>query len=187
MNITKQTKKAGASLAGIIIIIIVFAGLFASGILETKAEEVYPEEHLFVDATYLLKTNETNNSVNVTCTLYLTNIWKKESGTIKTTAYVIETSDNLAVYKNTVTTGEIAADSTTEIELPLVLSNNSYKVEILIFENDKLVIKGVITISAYPIYSWNDVMHGAEQEWRIMNDGYNFENIHPSSLSTYKD
>jgi len=177
MEMNQKTKKAGASLAVVVIIIIVCGGLFASGLFGSKTDIVFPEEHLFVDATYLLKTSETNNTVNVTCTLYLTNIWKKEAGGIKTTAYVIETSDNLAVYKNTVSIGSITAESTAEIELPLVLSNNSYKVEILIFENEKLVIKGIITISAYPIYSWDDVIHGAEQQWRISNDGYNFENI----------
>ena len=95
---------------------------------------------------------------------------------------MIETSDNLAVYKNTVTIGSIAADSTAEIEIPLILSNNSYKVEILIFENEKLVIKGVITISAYPIYSWDEIAHGAEQQWAIINDVSKFENVRSSSL-----
>ncbi|MFH1101273.1 MAG: hypothetical protein V1726_04475 [Methanobacteriota archaeon] len=182
MEMNPKTKKAGVLVITIVAIIIIVVGIFAAMILRIRAEPVFPEEHLFVDATYLLKTDETNDTVNITCTLYLTNIWTKESGNIKATAYVIETSDNLAVYKNTVTIGNIAADSTAEIEIPLVLSNNSYKVEILIFENEKLVIKGVITISAQPIYSWDEIAHGAEQEWRILNDTAKFENIRSSSL-----
>ena len=177
MDVSKKTKKAGALTATVTVLIIVFAGLFTLGIFGSEAEPVFPDEHLFVDATYLLKTSETNDSVNVTCTLYLTNIWEKESGDIKAIAYVIETTDNLAVYKNTVTIGTIAADSTAEIEIPIVLSNNSYKVEILLFENEKLVIKGAITISAYPLYLWDEVTHGMEQQWQITNEGYDFKNI----------
>lgn len=173
-------KKAGALVAVITGIVLILVGLYATGVFNSQAELVFPEDHLFVDATYLLKTDETNDTVNVTCTLYLTNIWKKESGSIKTTAYVIETKDNLAVYKNTVSTGEIASDSTAEIELPLVLSNNSYKVEILLFENGKLVIKGTITISAYPVYFWDDVDHRAYQQWEISNNGYDFKTIRSS-------
>jgi len=181
MEMNQKPIKAKALVITAVAVLIV-VGIFTTMMLLSRAEPIYPEEHLFVDATYLLKTDETNSTVNITCTLYLTNIWTKESGDIKATAYVIETSDNLAVYKNTVTIGSIAADSTAEIEIPLILSNNSYKVEILIFENEKLVIKGVITISAYPIYSWDEIAHGAEQQWAIINDVSKFENVRSSSL-----
>ena len=110
MEMKPKTKKAGVLIVTISAIIIIVVGVFAAMILGSRAEPVFPAEHLFVDATYLLKTNETNETVNVTCTLYLTNIWEKESGNIKATAYVIETSDNLAIYKNTVSIGNIAAD-----------------------------------------------------------------------------
>jgi hypothetical protein len=177
MESTQKKKKAGILIALCVIGILVVTGVFASGILSPQTSIQYPVEHLFVDATYLLKTSETNETVNVTCTPYLTNIWKKASGEIKTTVYVIETSDNLAVYKNTVDIGEIKADSTAEIEIPIILSNSSYKVEILIFENNKLMIKGVITISAYPIYSWDEIIHGIHQQWQVNNSGSYFESL----------
>ena len=108
----------------------------------------------------------------------LGDIVEKESGKIKVIAYVIETSNNLAVYKNTVEIGEIPADSTAEIEIPVVLSNNSYKVDILIFENEKLVLKGKLTISAYPVYLWDEITHGVKQVWHLENTVYDFEQIH---------
>lgn len=179
MEMSKKTKKAGMFVAALSIIIIVLFGVFGTGVLKiSTAQTVFPKEHLFADATYLLKTDETNDTVNVTCTLYLTNIWEKESGEIKVIAYVIETSNNLAVYKNMVEIGEIPADSTAEIEIPVVLSNNSYKVDILIFENGKLVLKGKLTINAYPVYSWDEIVHGARQEWRISNTLCKFKQIH---------
>lgn len=179
MKINKKTKKAGMLVAGLCIIVIVLLGVFSTGMFKPiAAQPDFPNEHLFVDATYLLKTDETNDTVNVTCTPYLTNIWEKESGKIKVIAYVIETSNNLAVYKNTVEIGEIPADSTAEIEIPIVLSNNSYKVDILIFENEKLVLKGKLTISAYPVYLWDEITHGVKQVWRLENTVYDFEQIH---------
>jgi len=176
MKINKKTKKAGMLVAGLSIIIIVAAvGVFANGMLKSSvAQPDFPNDHLFVDATYLLKTDETNDTVNVTCTLYLSNIWEKESGEIKAIAYVIETSNNFAVYKNTVEIGRIEANSTAEIEIPVVLSNNSYKVEILLFEDGKLVIKGELTIRAYPLYSWEDITHGAKQVWILSNSASKF-------------
>lgn len=74
--------------------------IFLPGLLETPIAGIsFPDEHLLVDKTYLLKTDETNDAVNVTCNLCLTNIWEKESGEIKAVAYVIETENNFAVLK----------------------------------------------------------------------------------------
>jgi len=174
MEIKTKTKKAGVLLTVISAAAIILGGLFVSGVF--GSEEVV--DHLFVDATYLLKTSETNASVNVTCTLYLTNLWTKESGTIKTIAYVMETSDNLAVFKNTATIGKIMADSTDEIELPLVLSNNSYKVDILVFENEKLVTKGVVTISAYSRIIYDEFSHKEKQVWDISSTAEGFQQVH---------
>ena len=178
MDLSKKTKKAGV-IAGTTITIAVILGISILVLLNSSAAvTIYLKEHLFADATYLLKTDETNETVNVTCEIYLTNIWEKESGNIKATAYVIETNNNLAVYKNSVEIGEITADSTAEVNIPIVLSNNSYKVDILIFEKDKLVLKGKITISAYPLYDWEEILHGAKQRWELKNTVYEFDQIH---------
>ena len=178
MNVSKKTKKAGMVGGTVTVIIVIVLGALASGLFEPgEAKPYFPKEHLFVDATYLLKTGETNDTVNITCNLYLTNIWEKESGTIKVIAYVIETSKNLAVYKNTVEIGKIAANSTAEIELPIELSNNSYKVDILIFEDDLLGIKGDLSIRAYPVYFYDSVSHGQQQEWKFVNEINEFENV----------
>ena len=180
MKPSKKTKKAGMLIATAAVIIVVVFVSIATGLLKSgTAQQSFPKDHLFVDATYLLKTSETNDTVNVTCTPYLTNIWEKESGEITVIAYVIETVNNLAVFKNTVEFGVIPANATAEIEIPLVLSNNSYKVDILLFENGKLVLKGKLTISAYPLYSWDEINHnGFQQEWRVENTISDFYKVH---------
>jgi len=192
MTMSRKTKKAGALVTAVLITMIVLAGVFSSGMFKesfiaqshpVENEPDFPNEHLFIDATFLLKTNETNESVNITTNIYLTNIWEKESGEIKAIAYVIESSNNFAVYKNTVEIGIINANSTAEIEIPIVLSNSSYKVEILLFEKEKLVIKGTLTINAYPVYTWDDVDHSPGQKvqrlkgWTVVNTYSKFEQI----------
>jgi len=91
---------------------------------------------------------------------------------------VIELNNNLAVYKNSVDIGKISADSTAEIEIPVVLSNNSYKVDILIFEDGKLVIKGKLTISAHPVYDWDKIPSGRSQSWFLTNSIGEFDQLH---------
>jgi len=179
MKLKTKTKKAGAFVATVSVIIILLVGIHMSGMLKPiTAQEYFPNRHLFVDAIYLLKTDETNDSVNVTCTPYITNIWSKESGEIRIIAYVIETKDNFAVYKQEVEVGKIGTNNTAEIEIPIILSNNSYKVDVLIFENEKLVMKGTITISAYPVYIWDDISHMNYQVWNLSNSIGEFAQIH---------
>lgn len=168
MSLSKKTKKAGMLLLTAIVIISLFAGMMKFGLFtktvtlveEVEPEPTFPADHLEVDATYLLKTDETNDSVNITSNIYLTNSWEKESGNIKAIAYVIEEGDQFAVFKNTVEIGSIVANSTTELEVPVVLGNNSYRIEVLIFEDEKLIIKGELGISAYPVYHWEDNNQG---------------------------
>lgn len=178
MELSSKTKKAGV-LIGIMSIAIVIVGIFLPALLKpSAAETIYPNEHLFVDATYLLKTEETNDTVNITCDLYMTNIWDKKSGKIKAIAYVIETKNNFAVFETEVEVGLINADSTSKIGIPVVLSNSSYKVDVLIFENEKLVLKGVLTIRARPIYSWEYLRaNGISQQWELDSSMPDFEKV----------
>lgn len=177
MALSKKTKKAGA-LTGILLILIVVLGAFLPGLLEPVSGVSYPNEHLFVDETILLKTDETNDTVSVTCILHLTNIWEKESYELKAIAYVIETENNFAISETEIDIGIIKSDSTTKVDIPVVFSNNSYKVKVLLFEKDKLVIRGELIISAYPIYSWEEIRREKiDQEWYLYNSYTEFKQI----------
>ena len=147
MNISKKIKKASIFLVTIAVALIAVFGAFTI-LLEkpVEAEPQLPEKHLFVEEIYLLKTEETNTTINITCTPYLTNIWDQKSGEIKIVAYVVKESNKVADCKNSVLVGKINADSTKEIEIPLILSDDSYQVDILIFEDEKLVLKGSLRI-----------------------------------------
>jgi len=160
MTMSKKAKKAGALIALAIITLIILGAVLTTDLFDKKAElppppnngPVYPTEHLSIDASFLLKTGETNESVNVSCDLFMTNIWEKESGEIKATAYVSEKNTNFAVNKSTVEFGVIGANSTMEMNIPVKFSHNSYKVEILIFESNKLVKKVTLSINSYQNY-----------------------------------
>ncbi len=161
MNVSKKFKKASIFLVTIAVALIAIFGAFT--ILFEKpveAEPQLPEKHLFVEEIYLLKTEETNTTINITCTPYLTNIWSKESGKIKIVAYVVKESNKVADCKNTVLVGKINADSTKEIEIPLMLSDDAYQVDILIFEDEKLVLKGSLKIKTRinlkTVYTYDD-------------------------------
>jgi len=177
MKIGKNLKKAGALTSIITLILIATLAVFSTGILNSESvdskpidpEPKYPVDHLFIDASFLLKTGETNESVNVSCDLFMTNIWEKESGEIKATAYVSEQNSNFAVFKSSVEFGLIEANSTKELNIPVKFSDNSYKVEILIFESNKLVKKVTLTINSYQNYYYG--VDGV----KIFNEGRTFD------------
>jgi len=159
MTMNKNVKKAGALVVIIAIVLVGTAGVISSGVFEKPApvepKPIFPKDHLNIDASFLLKTSETNESVNVSCDLYMTNIWEKESGEIKATAYVSERNTNFAVFKNTVEFGVIDANSTKELNVPVKFYDNSYKVEILLFESNKLFKKVTLTINSYQNYYYD--------------------------------
>ena len=161
---SSKTKKAGALTAIAMISLIILAALFSSGILKksTRADSQpvddmpdFPADHLFIDASFLLKTGETNESVNISCDLFITNIWEKQSGEIKATAYVSPKNNNLAVFKSTVEFGVIEANSTKELNIPVKFKDNSYKVEILLFESNKLTKKVTLSVTTYQNYYYD--------------------------------
>ena len=174
----KKTKKAGVIIGTLSAIAIVVFGAFLAVMNKPiAAEPQLPEDHLFIEETYLLKTGETNKTVNVTCTPYLTNIWKKESGEIKIIAYVVKTSNNVADYKNTAEMGKISADSTAELKVPIVLSANTYRVDMLIFEDGKLVLKGSLTITAQQIFEYDAEGRSTLKGWDLENSACGFTTV----------
>jgi len=178
MEMNKKTKKAGVIIGTLSVIAIVVFGAFLAVMNKPiAAEPQLPEDHLFIEETYLLKTGETNKTVNVTCTPYLTNIWEKESGEIKIIAYVVKTSNNIADYKNTVEMGKIPADSTAELEVPIVLSANTYRVDMLIFEDGKLVLKGSLTIKAQQRFRYDEKGNLTGQDWDLENSVCSFAKV----------
>jgi len=128
-----------------IAIFIVLASIFYFQKSETEKEN-----KLSVDAMYLLKRNETKEYVNATAIIYLTNL-HAESGEIKIIVYLMERWKGIAVDKKELEIGKLQKDRTEEIQIDVQMKNRSYNLEILVFENDLLKIKGrgEITVNLY--------------------------------------
>lgn len=190
MTMSKKAKKAGIlSGAALSITVLVCAGVFL-GIMNEPivATSEKPEEHLFIEETYLLRTGETNETVNVTCTPYMTNIWDEESGDIKIIAYVVKTSNKIAEYKSTVEIGKIAGDTTAEIEIPIVLTADNFKVDLLIFEDEKLVLKGSFTVKAVQTFKYGMDGDILDSSWDLENTRCVVESVqHDFSEYIYKE
>jgi len=198
MKTRKNLKKAAALISIVSIVLIatlavLSIGIFEDTIVESKPIDTgpdYPTDHLTIDASFLLKTGETNESVNVSCDLFMTNIWEKESGEIKATAYVSDQNSNFAVFKNTVEFGVIDANSTKELNIPVKFSDSSYKVEILIFESNKLVKKITLSITSYQNFYYSEkgemVINigrteddaARDGQWSVRSESPQIENIH---------
>ena len=171
MTISKKAKKAGILSGAVLsILVLVCTGVFL-GIMNEPIEAVSekPEDHLFIEDTYLLKTDETNKTVSVTCTPYMTNIWEEDSGDIKVIAYVVKTSNKIADFKNTVEFGKISGDTTAELEIPIVLTADNFKVDLLIFEDEKLVLKGTFTIKAEQKFRYDPEGLVNDSYWELDN------------------
>ncbi len=128
-----------------IAIFIVLASIFYFQKSETEKEN-----KLSVDAMYLLKRNETKEYVNATAIIYLTNL-HAESGEIKIIVYLMERWKGIAVDKKELEIGKLQKDRTEEIQIDVQMKNRSYNLEILVFENNLLKIKGrgEITVNLY--------------------------------------
>lgn len=130
----------------IILLSIIVTALIVSEINEVDFEPEEKNSKLYIDDVYFLLSSSTRNSgedVHLMVIPYITNIGTKNSGNVKVTIYAIDQETNLGVDKNTQIVGTIINETTSESELILALpGNSSYRIELLIFESDKIVLKG---------------------------------------------
>ncbi len=133
---SKKPKNWMKYVAIVAVIIIIVASLLAIS-FEKKTEK----NELSVDAMYLLREGDGGEVINVSAIIYLTNVGG-ESGSIKIIAYLMERWKGVAVDRKEMDIGKIDADKTKEIVLPMEMGNKSYEIEVLVFEDDLLKIKG---------------------------------------------
>ncbi|HEX17591.1 MAG TPA: hypothetical protein ENG60_04200 [Thermoplasmatales archaeon] len=131
------------------------------------------ENELHIEGYYLMKESATNESLNITCMLYLTNRWR-ESGYIYIVAYVMNW-DGLSEYRAEEKIGEIGANKTREIGLPLVLRRDSRKIDILIFEDGLLKMRGHIYLKiSYEPYP---LVNESKERWRCSISASEFSQV----------
>ncbi|MCD6171394.1 MAG: hypothetical protein J7J36_03130 [Thermoplasmata archaeon] len=142
------------SIVLIIVIIILAASFYPS-------EKKQKENKLSVDAMYLLKEGEEKGWVNASAIIYLTNTGAK-SGEIKIITYLIESRNGIAVDKKEIKVGSIEKDKTEEEEIQIQMENSSYNMDVLVFEDGLLKVKGGTGINVFYDKGWNIEMRSPE-------------------------
>lgn len=128
------------------VLVVVIICIFVSAVFMYALRK--KENSLSVDAMYLLKNDEEEDEINISGIIYLTNI-RAESGNVKIIAYLTEEWSEIALYKKEIIVGNLPKDKTTEVEFEISIENGSYGLQILVFEDDLLRIKGGGWINVY--------------------------------------
>ncbi|MEA2053664.1 MAG: hypothetical protein U9O96_00880 [Candidatus Thermoplasmatota archaeon] len=160
-NYSKYVIPLVAVVAVILIILASYACFFRGGEKENR---------LSVDAMYLMKSGEGNEKVNVSAIIYLTNV-DAGSGDVKIVTYLMERWKGIATDKKEVEIGKLKKDKTTEVEIGMQMGNTSYDLEVLIFEDDLLKIKG---------------QGGIKVDFQVYEDGIYRKDVSWISLPTFR-
>jgi len=119
--------------------------------LQPEADAKITEPHLVVEDVYFVMDSPSANSVSedkiITMTVYITNSGTKDASGVSIRAFVIDPDSNLGVDYNEQTVGLIPSDTTGETNIVLsVPQGKTYKIELLVFESGKIVVRGSGTI-----------------------------------------
>ena len=157
----KQRKKMPYTLAiivfSLLVCIVVMSALFSS----VLADEAPKQAYLQVDDVFFVLTDSENglrtDMVNIDVTAFITNKGKLDAKDVEIIAFTVDKNTNLALDKTTFDVGSIPKDKTSSSEFSLSMPNNdSYVIELIIFENGKIALKGSGTLDL----KWNSGNQG---------------------------
>ncbi|OYT61454.1 hypothetical protein B6U81_02900 [Thermoplasmatales archaeon ex4484_30] len=133
----------------IIILIVLVSCIFLS-------KSIGKDNWLYVNEMYLMKTGEDERNINISALLYITNTNAK-SGDVKIIIFIMK-QWRVVVDKLEVEVGKLEKDKTSEIQFEFQLDNinQSYKMDILVFEDELLGITadGRIRVSSTGDVYW---------------------------------
>ena len=126
----------------VILVAVILLGYFALTIEGEKPSR------LKVDEVYFGTQDKLGGEyTDLKISLLLTNDEDGDIDQVRVRAFAIETDSNLARDEDTISMGRIPGQTTSEGELNISVPNNeSYRIEILVFEESKLTLKGSGTI-----------------------------------------
>lgn len=125
--------------------VVVLAITVVLGYLVYSIEPV--DRDLKVDKVFFKSVEYGDDETDLRILVFLTNDGDSEIEEVKVRAFAIERDSNLARSEDTVTIGKINGQTTEEGELSITVPNrDSYRIELLVFEDSKLTIRGSGTI-----------------------------------------
>ena len=105
------------------------------------------DRDLKVDKVFFKSVEYGDDDTDLKILVFLTNNGESEIENVKVRAFAIERDSNLARSEDTVTIGTISGQTTEEGELSINVPNrDSYRIELLVFEDSKMTIRGSGTI-----------------------------------------
>lgn len=125
----------------LIVVVTCTLAYFVSQIEEEKGTD------LIVDEVYFRTSELGGEDTDLRILVFLTNDGKGDIDEVRVRAFAVETDSNLARDEDAITMGNIKGKSTSEGELSITVPNNdSYRIELLVFEEGKLTIRGAGTV-----------------------------------------
>lgn len=125
-----------------VLLVVILAGYFALNIEGEKSSRLKVDEVYFRTEDRL-----GGEDTALSIMIFLTNDEDGDIDSVSVRAFAVETDSNLAMDEDRVVMGKIGGQTTSEGRLNITVPNNeSYRVEILVFEESKLTLKGSGTI-----------------------------------------
>ncbi len=112
---------------------------------------------LIVDEVYFMRSSQDADATTITLIVFITNNGETSIDNLKVRAFAVEKSSNLAMGEDTVDLGGIAGKKTSEGELVITVPNDdAYRLELLVFENERISIRGAGSIDLTGVGSVKD-------------------------------
>jgi len=130
------------------ITILLLVGTIIVSKISLQEEEDGPPSQLYVEEVYFVMTDQNEETTYMDIMVFVTNNGDKSLSDVKVRAFAVEIDSNLARDENEKSMGEVKGQTTVEGTLNIALPNNdSYRVELLVFKEGKLSIRGSGTVN----------------------------------------
>ncbi|MBN1389136.1 MAG: hypothetical protein JXA22_00680 [Candidatus Thermoplasmatota archaeon] len=139
------------SAAVLLLVITIVLGYFVFKVEEKKESDLIVE-----DVQFIMRGADSERS-RIEIAVFISNVGNKDVGNLKIRAFTVETGSNLAMDDSSTTLTDVRQQTTVEGDLMVDIPNNdSYRMELLIFREDRLVIRGSGTIDLENVGAPND-------------------------------
>lgn len=126
------------------------------GYLAFKGEEKKESDLRVEDVQFIMRGADSERS-RIEIAVFISNIGNEDVNKLKIRAFTVETGSNLAMDDSSTTLTDVKQQTTVEGKLMVEIPNNdSYRMEMLIFKDDRLVIRGSGTIDLADVGAPND-------------------------------
>jgi len=149
-RVKKSRNKILYLIAGLVAAIFIFTAgtmalLVSEEIEKSKPPKRIEEPHLIVEDVFFMKTFSRSDTekIDITTTVYITNDGLADAERVKIIAFPVDDKNNLASDKCKTSVGNIYKQKTAEAEFMIsVPTGSKNEVELLIFEDDRLILSG---------------------------------------------